>query len=277
MADLRGKTIIITGASRGIGRSMALKFAGHGANLVIAAKSSEPHPKLQGTIHTVAAEVRAGGGDALAVQVDVRIEEQVQAMVEAAVQRFGGIDALVNNAGAISLTPVEKTPVKRYDLMQEVNSRAVFVCSQAALPYLRQAPNPHILSMAPPLHLNSAGLRDHAPYTLSKYGMTLLSLGMAEEFRKYRIAVNCLWPKTIIATAAIEFAVGDRSTLKVCRKPEIVADAAYRILTAPSESLTGQTLLDEDLLRQSGVTDFDQYAYDPDFAGRLHPDIFLDE
>ncbi|MGC8491718.1 MAG: SDR family oxidoreductase [Syntrophobacteraceae bacterium] len=277
MADLRGKTIVITGASRGIGRSMALKFAGDGANLVIAAKSSEPHPKLQGTIHTVAEEVRAAGGEALAVQVDVRIEEQVQAMVEAAVQRFGGIDALVNNAGAISLTPVEKTPVKRYDLMQEVNSRAVFVCSQTALPYLRQASNPHILSMAPPLHLKSGGLRDHAPYTLSKYGMTLLSLGMAEEFRKYRIAVNCLWPKTIIATAAIEFAVGDRNTLKVCRKPEIVAEAAYRILTAPSESLTGQILLDEDLLRQSGITDFDRYAYDPDFTGRLHPDLFLDE
>ena len=277
MADLRGKTIIITGSSRGIGRSMALKFARHGANLVIAAKSAEPHPKLPGTIHTVAGEVRAAGGDALAVQVDVRIEDQVQAMVEAAVQRFGGIDALINNAGAISLTSVEKTPAKRYDLMQDINSRAVFVCSQAALPYLKHAPNPHILSMAPPLNLNSAGLRDHAPYTLSKYGMSLLSLGMAEEFRKYRIAVNCLWPKTIIATAAIEFAVGDRSTLKTCRKPEIVADAAYRILTTQSDSLTGQTLIDEDFLRQHGITDFDRYAYDPDFAGKLQPDIFLDE
>lgn len=198
-------------------------------------------------------------------------------MVEAAVQRFGGIDALINNAGAISLTSVEKTPAKRYDLMQDINSRAVFVCSQAALPYLKHAPNPHILSMAPPLNLNSAGLRDHAPYTLSKYGMSLLSLGMAEEFRKYRIAVNCLWPKTIIATAAIEFAVGDRSTLKTCRKPEIVADAAYRILTTQSDSLTGQTLIDEDFLRQHGITDFDRYAYDPDFAGKLQPDIFLDE
>lgn len=277
MSDLRGRTIIITGSSRGIGRCMALEFARHGANLVIAAKSTDPHPKLQGSIHTVAEEVRAAGGDALAVQVDVRIEDQVKAMVEAAVQRFGGIDALINNAGAISLTPVEKTPVKRYDLMQDINSRAVYVCSQAALPYLKRAPNPHILSMAPPLNLHTAGLRNHAPYTLSKYGMTLLSLGMAEEFRKYRIAVNCLWPRTIIATAAIEFAVGDKNTLKVCRKPEIVADAAYRILAAQSDSLTGQTLIDEDVLRRHGITDFDHYAYDPDFVGKLHPDIFLDE
>ncbi len=276
MADLHGHTIIVTGSSRGIGRSMALELARHGANLVIAAKSAEPHPKLQGTIHEVAEEVRAAGGKALPIQVDIRMEDQVQAMVAEAMQSFGRIDALVNNAGAISLTSVEKTPVKRYDLMQDINSRAVFLCSQAALPYLRQAPNPHILSMAPPLNLNSAGLRDHAPYTLSKYGMTLLSLGMAEEFRKYRIAVNCLWPKTIIATAAIEFAVGNRDTLKVCRKPEIVADAAYRILTTPSDSLTGQTLIDEDFLRQQGLTDFDHYAYDPNFAGKLQPDIFLD-
>jgi citronellol/citronellal dehydrogenase len=276
MVDLRGQTIIITGSSRGIGRCMALKFARHGANLVIAAKSAEPHPKLPGTIHTVAEEVRAAGGEALTFQVDVRMEEQVQAMVEAAAQRFGRIDALVNNAGAISLTPVEKTSVKSYDLMQHINSRAVFVCSRAALPYLKQAPNPHILSMAPPLHVNSAGVRDHAPYTLSKYGMTLLSLGMAEEFGKYRIAVNCLWPGTIIATAAIEFAVGDRNMLRFCRKPEIVADAAYKILTTRSDSLTGQTLVDEDFLRQHGITDFDRYAYDPGFAGKLHPDIFLD-
>ena len=155
--------------------------------------------------------------------------------------------------------------------MQSVNSRAVFVCSQAALPYLKQAPNPHILSMAPPLNLNSAGLQKHAPHTLSKYGMTLLSLGMAEEFRKYRIAVNCLWPKTIIATATIEFAVGDRNTLRACRKPEIVADAAYRILASQSDSLTGQTLIEEDFLRQNGITDFDRYAFDPDFAGEQHP------
>ncbi len=276
MVDLRGKTIIITGSSRGIGRAMALKFASHGANLVIAAKSAQPHPKLGGSIHTVAGEVRAAGGDALAFQVDVRDEEQVRAMAEAAAQKFGGIDALVNNAGAISLTSVENTPVKRYDLMQAINSRAVFLCSRAVLPYLKQAPAPHILSMSPPLNFKSAGLAQHAPYTLSKYGMTLLSLGMAEEFRRFGIAVNCLWPKTIIATAAIEFAVGDRDTLKVSRKPEIVADAAYLILTSPSHTLTGQTLIDEDLLRQNGVTDFARYAYDPDFAGKLHPDLFLD-
>ena len=276
MTELRGHTIIITGSSRGIGRSMALKLAHHGANLVIAAKSAEPHPKLPGTIYEVAEEVRAAGGNALPVQVDVRMADQVQAMVEAAMQQFGRIDALVNNAGAISLTNIEKTPIKRYDLMQSINSRAVFLCSQAALPHLKKAPNPHILSMAPPLNLNSAGLREHAPYTLSKYGMTLLSLAMAEEFKQYRIAVNCLWPKTIIATAAIEFAVGDRDTLRYCRKPEIVADAAYRILTSDSGALTGQTLIDEDILKQQGITDWNRYAYDPDYAGRLRQDIFLD-
>lgn len=276
MPELRGYTIIITGSSRGIGRCMALKFAQHGVNLVIAAKSAAPHPKLQGTIYEVADEIRAAGGKALPIQVDVRKEDQVQAMVESTVREFGRIDALINNAGAISLTNVETTTIKRFDLLQDVNSRAVFLCSQAALPYLKQAPNPHIVSMAPPLNFSTAGLRDHAPYTLSKYGMTLLSLAMAEEFKQYRIAVNCLWPKTIISTAAIEFAVGNRDTLKYCRKPEIVADAAYEILTTASNSLTGQSLIDEDFLKQRGVTDFTHYAYDPDYANKLHPDIFLD-
>ncbi len=277
MGELSGRTIIITGSSRGIGRSMALKFAKHGASLVIAAKSAEPHPKLKGTIYDVADEVKAAGGKALPVQVDVRAEDQVHAMVESAMKNFGRIDALVNNAGAISLTNIEGTPIKRFDLMQNVNSRAVFLCSQAVLPYLKQAPEPHILSMAPPLNFKSAGLRNHGPYMLSKYGMTMLSLAMAEEFKKYRISVNCLWPKTIIATAAIEFAVGNQETLKHCRKPEIVADSAYEILTTESGVLTGQCLIDEELLKQRGITDFDRYAYDLDYAGRLHPDIFLDE
>jgi citronellol/citronellal dehydrogenase len=275
MADLSGKTIVITGASRGIGRAMALKFARDGANIVVAAKSVKPHPKLAGTITETAAAVEQVGGRALAVQTDVRSEDQVQAMAAAAVEAFGGIDALVNNAGAISLTAVEDTPPKRYDLMQQINARAVFICSRAVLPYLKKSDNPHILSLCPPLSLAPRWLRDHAPYTLSKYGMTLLSMGMAEEFRRYRIAVNCLWPRTIIATAAIEFAVGNRSTLKYCRKPDIMADAAHAVLTSCARELTGQCLIDEGFLRDRGVTDFTPYANDPDFAGQPHLDLFI--
>jgi citronellol/citronellal dehydrogenase len=276
MADLSGRTIVITGASRGIGRSMALRFARDGANVVIASKTAEPHPKLKGTIYQVAAEVEAAGGKALPVQVDVRFEDQVSAMVEAAMQKFSRIDALVNNAGAISLTNVEGTPMKRYDLMQSINSRAVFLCSQATLPYLKESDNPHILSLAPPLNLSTVWLRDHAPYTLSKYGMTVLSLGMSEEFEKYGISVNCLWPKTIIATAAIEFAVGSRDTLKYCRKPEIMADAAHAILTTENRALTGQCLIDEELLGERGITDLHHYGYDPEYAGNLQLDLFID-
>jgi citronellol/citronellal dehydrogenase len=275
MADLSGKTIVITGASRGIGRAMALRFARDRANIVVAAKSVKPHPKLAGTIVETAAAVEQVGGRALAVKTDVRAEDQVQAMAAAAVEAFGGIDALVNNAGAISLTAVETTPPKRYDLMQQINARAVFICSRAVLPYLKKSENPHILSLCPPLSLAPRWLRDHAPYTLSKYGMTLLSMGMAEEFRRYRIAVNCLWPRTIIATAAIEFAVGDRSTLKYCRKPEIMADAAYAALTSSARELTGQCLIDEEFLRDRGITDFTPYANDPDFAGQPHLDLFI--
>jgi citronellol/citronellal dehydrogenase len=275
MADLSGKTIVITGASRGIGRAMALKFARDGANIVVAAKSVKPHPKLAGTIAETAAAVEQVGGRALAVQTDVRSEDQVQAMVAAAVEAFGGIDALVNNAGAISLTTIEDTPPKRYDLMQQINTRAVFICSRAVLPYLKKSDNPHILSLCPPLSLAPGWLRDHAPYTLSKYGMTLLSMGMAEEFRRYRVAVNCLWPRTIIATAAIEFAVGDRSTLKYCRKPDIMADAAHAVLTSCARELTGQCLIDEEFLRDRGVTDFTPYANDPDFAGQPLLDLFI--
>ena len=275
MADLAGKTIVITGASRGIGRAMALRFARDGANIVLAAKSVRPHPKLAGTLAETAAAVEATGGRALAVKTDVRYEDQVEAMVAAAVGAFGGIDALVNNAGAISLTGVENTPPKRYDLMQQINARAVFVCSRAVLPHLKQSDNPHILSLCPPLSLAPRWLKDHAPYTLSKYGMTLLSLGMAEEFRRYGIAVNCLWPRTIIATAAIEFAVGDRSTLRYCRKPEIMADAAHAVLISRAEALSGRCLIDESFLRDCGVRDFSVYANDPDFADQPRLDLFM--
>ena len=276
MGKLKNKTIIITGASRGIGRAMALRFARDGANIVIAAKSARPHPKLNGTIHTVAEEVAAAGGNALPFQLDVREDDQVASMMQAVVDTFGGIDALVNNAGAISLTPVEKTPMKRYGLMQSINSRAVFTCAQSALPFLKASANPHILSLSPPLNLSIKWLKDHAPYTLSKYGMTMLSLGMAAEFEAYGIAVNCLWPQTAIATAAIEFVVGNRDLFKHCRKPEIMADAAYEILITENRQLCGQTLTDEQILRQRGHTDFKQYAVDPTHADQLLPDFFLD-
>jgi citronellol/citronellal dehydrogenase len=275
MAGLKGKTIVITGASRGIGRALALKFAQDGANLVVAAKTAQPHPKLKGTIHDAAEEIEAAGGSALPFQVDIRFESQIDAMVQAAVDRFGGIDVLVNNAGAISLGSVEKTPVNRYDLMQAINARAVFVCSRAVLPFLKKSANPHILSLSPPINLDIKWLKDHAPYTLSKYGMTLLSLGMSAEFKKYGIAVNCLWPRTIIATAAIEFAVGSRELFKNCRKPEILADAAHAIITTEKCTLTGQCLIDEKILSEHGITDFDRYAVDPGNKDTLISDLYL--
>ena len=276
MASLANKTNIITGSSRGIGRAMALRFARDGANIVIAAKSAEPHPKLKGTIFDVAEEVEAAGGRALPVRVDVRSEEQIDAMVQAAVKEFGGIDALINNAGAISLTRVEDTPPKRYDLMQQINARAVFMSSKAVLPYLKSSPHPHILSLSPPLSLDPKWFKDFAPYTVSKYGMTMLTMGMAQEFAECNIAVNCLWPRTAIATAAIEFAVASRDVFKHCRTTEIIADAAYEILTTENCNVTGKALLDEDFLRERGYTDFQKYAYDPDHADELLPDFFLD-
>ena len=214
MGALANRTIVITGASRGIGRAMALRFATDGANIVIAAKSDKPHPKLGGSIHEVADEVKAAGGDALAVKMDVRHEDQAAETVSAAIDRFGGIDGWINNAGAISLTGVEATTVKRYDLMQSVNSRAVYLCSRAALPHLKKSANAHILNLSPPINLNPLWLKGHAPYTLSKYGMTLLTMGMAAEFEPYGIAVNCLWPRTAITTAAVEFVLGGRELFK---------------------------------------------------------------
>ena len=272
------RTAIITGSSRGIGRAFALALARGGANVVVASKTAEPHPKLPGDIHQVAAEVEHAGGQALPVQVDVRDEEGVHRMVEAAVSRFGGIDILINNAGAINLTKVEATPPKRFDLMIGVNARAVYLASRAALPHLRKSENPHILSLCPPLPEGDAlrrWLGAHAPYSLSKFGMTMLSLGMAEEFRRDGIAVNCLWPRTIIATAAIEFAVGSRDMFKMARTPEIMADAALGILSTPAAELTGRCLIDEDFLRERGETDFAKYLHDPSFTGKLIPDIFI--
>lgn len=277
MGSLAGRTVVITGASRGIGRAMALRFAGDGANVVIAAKSDRPHPKLGGSIHEVADRIGAAGGQALAVRMDVRFEDQVAETVSAAVEKFGAIDCWINNAGAISLTGVEKTSVKRFDLMQSINARAVFVCCRAALPHLKKSANAHILNLSPPINLNPLWLKDHSPYTLSKYGMTLLTLGMAAEFKPHGIAVNCLWPRTAITTAAVEFVLGGRELFKNCRTPDILADAAYEILTTENCALTGQALVDEYFLKQRGVKDFNRYAYDPSQAENLLPDFFLEE
>lgn len=272
---LSGKTLFITGASRGIGREIALKAAADGANIVIAAKSAEPHAKLEGTIFSVAAEVEAAGGKALALQLDVRDEQAVAAAMAQAAEHFGGIDALVNNAGAIKLVGVEKLEPKRFDLMYQINTRAVMVCSQAALPYLKQSPSGHILNLSPPLNLDAKWFAQHGPYTVTKYGMSMLTLGMSEEFKKYSISVNSLWPKTMIATAAIEFELGSRDAFKRARTPAIMADAAHAILASQGRSITGRLLIDEDILRERGVRDFEQYRFDP-AGGTLVPDLFVD-
>jgi citronellol/citronellal dehydrogenase len=272
MPSLKGKTIFITGASRGIGRAIALRCARDGANIVIAAKTAEPHPKLTGTIHSVAQEVEAAGGRALALQVDIRENESVFSAVKQAAERFGGIDALVNNASAISLTGTLATPIKRYDLMQDINARGTYLCSQACLPYLLKAPNAHILTLSPPLNLNPGWFGPHLAYTIAKYGMSMCTLGMAAEFKDQEVAVNSLWPRTTIATAAVETFFPQ--ALAMSRKPEIMADAAWLILTSDSRKATGRFLIDEDVLREAGVRDFDQYALSP---GRpLAPDLFLD-
>ncbi len=272
MATLAGKTLFITGASRGIGKAIALRAAGDGANVVIAAKTTEPHPKLPGTIHSAADEVQAAGGRALAMPVDVRDEAQIRAAVERAVAHFGGIDALVNNASAINLTGTLDTPMKRFDLMWSVNARATFACSQACIPHLRRAPNPHVLNLSPPLNLDPRWLRGHCAYTISKYGMSLCVLGMAEEFRADGVAVNALWPRTVIATAALAM-LGGWVGAEQCRRPEIVADAAHWILSQDSRACTGNFFLDEEVLGAAGVADFSHYAVRP--GEPLLTDLFL--
>jgi len=257
-ATLAGKTLFITGASRGIGLAIAVRAARDGANIVIAAKSGTPHPKLPGTIHTAAAEVEAAGGKALPLIVDIRFEEQVYRAVEQAVARFGGIDILVNNASAISLTGTLETPMKRFDLMMGVNVRGTFLCSQACLPHLKQSANPHILTLSPPLDMRPQWFAPHAAYTISKYGMSMCVLGMAEEFREAGIAVNALWPRSIIATAALQVIPGAEPERG--RTPEIVADAAWHILARSSRSTTGNFFIDDEVLAAAGITDLSRYA-----------------
>jgi citronellol/citronellal dehydrogenase len=259
MATLKGKTLFVTGASRGIGKAIALRAAHDGANVVIAAKTGEPHPKLPGTIHTAAQEIERAGGKALACLVDVRFEDQIRAAVVRTVATFGGIDVLVNNASAISLTGTLDTQMKRFDLMHQVNTRGTFACSQACLPALLKSQNPHILNIAPPLDLREKWFAPHLAYTMAKFGMSLCVLGMAGEFRSAGVAVNALWPRTAIATAAIENLLGGDAVTRGSRTPEIMADAAHVILTRPSRECTGNYFIDEDLLRSVGVTDFGRY------------------
>ncbi|KGP63917.1 short-chain dehydrogenase [Legionella norrlandica] len=267
------KVIFITGGSRGIGREIALKFAANDkANIVIAAKTAEPHPKLEGTIYSVAKEIEKLGGKALPLMVDVRDEQQIQKAITKTLETFGQLDVLVNNASAISLTDTLNTPMKRYDLMHGVNVRATFACSQAAIPYLLESDNPHILTLSPPLNMDKTWFAHHLAYTMSKYGMSMCTLGLAEEFKEAGIAVNSLWPKTTIATDAIRVHF-PRELYMASRKPQIMADAAYWIVHQPSRSTTGNFFIDEDVLRQSGVTDFSVYAMDPN--AQLYPDLFL--
>lgn len=274
MSTLKGRTLFITGGSRGIGRAIALRAARDGANIVIAAKSAEPHPKLPGTIFSVAEEVKAAGGNALALQVDVREENQIREALAKAAEHFGGIDILVNNAGAINLMGVEHTPSKKYDLINDVNHRATFLCAQAALPYLKKSSNAHILSLSPPVNMAPHWLKPFAPYTVSKYGMTILTLGMAEEFREYGISCNSLWPATYIATSAVEVNLGGEGAAAVSRKPDIMADAAHSILVTARGELTGQALLDEGALARIGITDLSGYSCVP--GAKLQKDFFLD-
>lgn len=272
MHPLSGKTLFITGASRGIGRAIALRCARDGANIAIAAKSGVVNPKLPGTIHSVAEEVRAAGGQGLALQCDIREEEQVRAAVAATVNTFGGVDILINNASAIWLAGILETPVKRFDLMQQVNARGTFVCAQACLPHLLRAPNPHLLTLAPPPSLDAKWWVPHTGYTLAKMGMSLMTLGLAGEFGPQGVAVNTLWPKTIIATDALKMIPG--IDLMACRKPEIVADAAYAILCRDAKNFSGNFMIDEDVLRQAGINEFSKYAVDP--SRQPLADLFLD-
>jgi len=270
--SLKGKTLFITGGSRGIGFAIALKAAADGANVAIAAKTVEPHPKLEGTIHTAAAEIEKAGGRALALAVDVREEAQVKSGIEQTVAAFGGLDIVVNNASAIQLTGIEQTDMRRYDLMQQINARGTFMVSKYAVPYLAKAANPHILMLSPPLDMKEKWFASHTAYSMAKFGMSLVVLGLAGELRGKGIAVNALWPRTTIATAAIKNLLGGDAIMRMSRKPEILAEAAYRIFHKP-KSFTGQFLIDDTFLAAEGVTDFDQYRVDPSLP--LQVDFFV--
>lgn len=271
--EFRDKTVFISGASRGIGHAIGLRLAKAGANIVVTGKTKEPHPKLPGTIFTAAKDMEDAGGKALALEMDVRHEEQVESAVAEAVRHFGGIDILVNNASAIQLTGTVETKMKRFDLMHQVNVRGTYMLSQKCLPHLTKASNPHILNLSPPLNMDEKWFAPHVAYTMSKYGMSMCVLGMAGEFRSKGVSVNALWPKTTIATAAIKNLLGGDELMRRSRKPEIMGDAAFEILCTLDNSLTGQFLIDEDVLIGAGISDFSKYKVDPDMD--LMPDYFL--
>ncbi len=272
--SLAGKTVFITGGSRGIGLAIACRAARDGANVAIAAKTAEPHPRLPGTIHTAAREIEAAGGKALPLVCDIRDEAQVEAAVAATVEAFGGIDICVNNASAISLTPTLKTDMKRFDLMHQINLRGTFLVSKSCLPHLLEADNPHVLNLAPPLNFEAKWFAPHVAYSMAKYGMSLCVLGMAEEYRAQGVAFNALWPRTAIATAAIRNVIGGDELIRRSRKPEIIADAAWFILTRPAREFTGNFCVDDEVLEAAGITDLTGYAVDPDVE--LAPDFFVE-
>jgi citronellol/citronellal dehydrogenase len=269
----KGKTVFITGASRGIGKAIALKLAKDGANIVVAAKSVEENPKLGGTIFSAAAEIEAAGGKALAVACDIRNEEQIIDAINKAVAHFGGIDILINNASAISLTTTEATESKRFDLMHDINVRGTFLVSKHCIPHLKKGSNPHILNLSPPISMDPKWLGNHVAYTMSKYNMSMMAIGFAEELKPLRIAANALWPRTTIATAAVMNLLGGQMLINMSRTPEIIADAAYAILKRPSSTCTGNLYLDEDVLAEEGVTDLSGYSVVP--GATLYTDLFL--
>jgi len=273
MLSLKDKTLFITGASRGIGKAIAMRAAKDGANIAVVAKTKEPNPKLPGTVYTAVEDIETVGGNGLPCIADIRFEEQVKGAVDATIEKYGGIDILINDASAINLSPTLETTMKRFDLMFSVNVRGTFLCSKLCIPHLKKAENPHILNLSPPLNLDPKWFAHHVAYTMSKYGMSMCVLGMAEELKNDGIAVNALWPRTSIATAAVKNLLGGESAVKHSRKPEIVADAAYYILTKPSRECTGNFFIDDEVLLENGITDFSKYSIIPN--AKLYPDFFL--
>ena len=271
--SFNSKTVFITGASRGIGKAIALRLAKEGANIIVAAKSVEENPKLGGTIFSAAKEIEEAGSKALPVQCDIRFEDQVEKVVKESVDKFGGIDILINNASAISLTSTEQTEMKRFDLMYNINVRGTFIVTKACIPFLKRSSNPHILTLSPPLNLQPKWFANHVAYTLTKYNMSMMTIGWAAEFRKDKIAVNSLWPRTTIATAAVKNLLGGEALIKMSRTPEILADAAYYILKQPSAECTGNLFIDEEVLAKEGITDLEKYAVTP--GGQLYNDLFV--